>query len=216
MHILPGILTLLLLPAPALAATPFDKMVGDWAGAVVSDDGCEWKVRSAVKSGSSFSGDFTYDGECAKGPARGTFRIKPSGKSCYAATVNVAKLPPMPVSGCADKAGNITFKTVGFSGKLTFTKGNKTFSLTVDAEQGSAKGQFRRLGARKKQRGPAQAKAKIVEEERMRSEDAVNRDAEGRGRPAEEEEEDGYGAPAGGEKERRDEGNSSEILIGGY
>lgn len=214
MHILPGVLALLLLPACALAAGPFDKMLGDWAGTVMSDDGCEWKVRSGVKGGSSFSGDFTYDGDCGKGPARGTFRIKPSGKSCYAATVNVAKLPAMPVSGCADKAGNITFKTVGFSGKLTFTKGNKTFSLTVDAEQGSAKGQFRRLAPKKPQRASAQAK--VVEEERVRAEDAVNRDAEGRGRPEDEEGTDAYGAPVGGQKERHDEGNSQEVLIGGY
>lgn len=211
MHILPGILTLLLLPACALAATPFDKMAGDWAGTVVSDDGCEWKVRSAVKGGASFSGDFTYDGDCAKGATRGTFRIKPSGKSCYAATVNVAKMPPMPVSGCADKAGNITFKTVGFSGKLTFTKGNKTFSLTVDAEQGSAKGQFRRLKSAKPR---TQVKNRDVEEERARAEDAVNRDSEGKGRPSEDEEEGG--GAAGREKERHDDGNSQEVLIGGY
>lgn len=211
MHILPGLLALLLLPAAASAATPFDKMIGDWAGTVVSDDGCEWKVRSSVKGGTGFSGDFTYDGECAKGQTRGTFKIKPSGKSCYAATVNVAKLPPMPVSGCADKAGNITFKTVGFSGKLAFTKGNKTFSLTVEAELGTATGQFRRLTGKKR----AQTTPKAVEEERGRAEDAVNRDAEGRGRP-EEEEGDGYGAPAGREKERHDDGNSSEVLIGGY
>jgi hypothetical protein len=211
MHILQGLLVLFLLPAAAGAATPFDKMIGDWAGTVTSDDGCEWKVASAVNGGGNFSGSFTYSGECGSGKSAGRFKIKPSGKSCYAATVNVGGMPPMPVSGCADKAGNISFKTVGFSGKLTFTKGNKTFSLKVDGEKGSAAGQFRRM-AQKKRRPAAQAK--VTEAERDKAEEAISRDAEGRGRPQEDEEEED--APQPQEKDRNDKEGSSEVLIGGY
>ena len=153
MHILPRVLALLLcLPAWA-AASPFDRFPGEWGGTVASDDGCEWKVRASVKGGQkSFTGTFTYEGECAEGLRRGSFTIKPKGETCYVASVSAAGMPPMTVNGCAEDEGTVTFQAPGFDGTLTFHGGGNAFTLAVKAGPGSAEGEFRRLKPKKNKR----------------------------------------------------------------
>ena len=193
MHILPGLLTLLLLlPGAASAApTPFDRLPGEWNGTVSSDDGCDWKVRASISSGGSgFSGTFSYQGDCAEGARQGEFSGKNTSKSCFSATAKVEGMPPIPMTGCADKKGNITFKTVGFDGALRFLKGNNTLKLTVNAGQGNAKGLFKRRAGGK--RAPAKSRPAAG---------AVKR---------------GGGEGRQGQDGRNDEKGSSEVLIGGY
>ena len=161
MKILPGVIALFLcLPAFSAAASPFDRLAGEWGGTVDSGDSCAWKVRASFKPGETdFSGDFTFEGDCADEPRTGQFTIRNTTPSCFAATVKITGMPSMAMTGCADKAGNITFKTSGFSGKITFGKGNNALKLLVTAEQGTAKGQFRRM-VKKKRRGGAKGGAK--------------------------------------------------------
>ncbi|OGR62738.1 MAG: hypothetical protein A2X31_06390 [Elusimicrobia bacterium GWB2_63_22] len=152
MHILPRVLALLLcLPSlGAAAASPFDRLPGEWGGTVVSDNDCEWKVRASVKTGNvGFFGNFTYEGDCAEEPQRGDFSIKRTSRNCFNATVKVEGMPPIPMTGCADKAGNINFKTVGFSGTLKVSKSGNSLTLNVKAPQGKAEGLFKRLVKKK-------------------------------------------------------------------
>lgn len=201
MHILPGVLTLLLLPAAVQAAPPYDKLIGEWGGTVTSDDGCEWRVRASIRmEAKGPAGNFTLSGDCAEEAREGTFKVRMTGKTCFASTAEMAGMPPVPMTGCSDKAGaSINFKTVGMSGKLTPSKSGNALALTVKAERGGAKGQFRRM-TRKKRGAPPKERPP--------------REEDGGGDRAGNWPDDGGGEGGGGRG--NDEKGSSEVLIGGY
>jgi len=210
MHILPGVLALLLLPAAVSAASPFDRLRGEWGGTVSSDNNCDWKVRASVNGGGSgFSGTFTYEGDCAEEAQQGSFTIKPTSKSCYTAMAKVEGMPPIPMTGCADKAGNISFKTVGFSGKLTFSKGGNALGLSVKAERGSAEGKFRRMVSKKK-RPAAKTRQRQGGEDNAEGSDNGDGGENGAG------EGDRNGGGNAGNGGGDDQKTAPEVLIGGY
>ncbi len=173
MHILTRVLILFLcLPALCAAASPFDRLAGEWGGTVDSGNNCAWKVRASLKPGDpDFTGDFSYEGDCSEEAKQAQFTIKRTGASCFSTTVEIGDEEPIPVAGCADKAGNITFKTDAFTGSLTFSKGGNSLTLTVKAEAGSVSGKFRRM-ARKKKRGAAKGRTKTAGKAKAKSEDS--------------------------------------------
>lgn len=208
MHILQGVLALLLLPAAAFAAAPFDRMPGEWGGTVSADDGCVWKIRASVKAaGSGSAGTFSYDGDCADQPRQGKFTTKLTSPSCFSAVVNIGGMPPIPMTGCADKAGKINFKSVGFSGAIKFAKSGNAYSLSVKADRGSATGQFKRMvkkkrgGAKNRNRPPAGGGDE-------RNQNGGQDQGEGQNQ--------GGGRNSGGQNNGDDQKAAPEVLIGGY
>lgn len=162
MHILPRVLALLLLAAPALADERLDPYVGDWAGTVtVSPNGCAWKVRLSLKPREgSLRGTFFYSGPCSKKPGSGHFNADAGEGDCLHGTLAVPGLPAFNGEACFDQEGALVFRAGPASARLSVSDGGTEAELQASSPLGSADGEFvkverkaRKPGARGKTNG---------------------------------------------------------------
>ncbi len=164
MHILPRILTLVLLlaqPAHSAGDARIRRLAGTWEGSVkVSPSGCVWAVRSVVNvRRNRGSGSFELSGPCDEETKSGTFTAIPAAENCFSMDAVIPGYPKIQLTGCFDRNGVLNFKSVMANGSLRFYSRLRRSLFEASSPLGTAKGRFKKIlrGAGKKaaQKGAA-------------------------------------------------------------
>ena len=163
MNLLPQALALLLAAAAPASADPrVRNFAGVWKGPVsTTPNGCTWQVSANVAEKEGFAlGSFTYSGPCAKGLQSGTFRAKPTSRTCYLVDAGVPGMPKLRFSACFSDDGTVTFDSMLIKGSVKLSEENRKAALSATSMLGGAAGTLRKAMAPKP--GKTKKKASTV------------------------------------------------------
>jgi hypothetical protein len=147
MHILPRVLTALLLAAGPAAAAPVVKdLAGTWQGPVsTTPDGCSWKVTASVKERSGYlMGNFNYSGPCSKGMNTGSFTARPAEGGCYSVNAGVPGLPKLNFSACFLDESRVVFESMIIKGSLKIAGDRRSLVFESSSLLGGARGTLKK------------------------------------------------------------------------
>jgi hypothetical protein len=147
MHILPRVLTALLLAAGTAAAAPAVKdLAGTWQGPVrTTPDGCSWRVTASVKERGGFlMGNFSYSGPCSKGLKTGSFTARPAEGNCYSVNAGVPGLPKLTFSACFLNAKHIVFESMMIKGSVKIAADGRSLTFQSSSMLGGAAGTLKK------------------------------------------------------------------------
>lgn len=154
---------LTLAAAPASADPRVINFAGVWKGPVsTTPNGCTWQVSANVVEKAGFAlGNFTYSGPCARGLQSGTFRAKPTSRTCYQVDASVPGMPKTQFSACFNDDGSVTFDSLLIKGSVRLSEKNRKAALSATSLLGGAAGTLLKTMAPKPGKDPKKKAAAV-------------------------------------------------------